>query len=52
MVTEEQYRENLRQQAEDILRSWGWVKKPDGSWGEPEPKKKIAKRRIRRKKGI
>jgi len=27
---------HLHQQAEDLFRSWGWVKKSDGTWGEPD----------------
>jgi hypothetical protein len=36
MATEERYQENLRQQAEDILKSWGLVKETDGSWRDPK----------------
>ena len=36
---EERYQENLRRQARDIFRSWGWVEKPDGTWGEPKRRK-------------
>jgi hypothetical protein len=31
-----QYKENLREQSRDIFRSWGWVEKSDGTWGDPE----------------
>jgi hypothetical protein len=36
---QEGYHMHLRKQAEDILRSWGWAKKSDGTWGNPEPNK-------------
>lgn len=39
---------HLRKQAEDILRSWGWVKKSDGTWGDPEPSKISAEAVIKR----
>lgn len=42
------YHLHLRKQAEDVLRSWGWVKKSDGTWGEPEPNKISASAVIRR----
>jgi hypothetical protein len=35
-MTEERYQENLRQQAEDIFRSWGWVRQSDDTWGDPK----------------
>jgi len=35
-ILEQQYQENLREQAKDIFRHWGWVEKADESWGEPK----------------
>ena len=44
MVSEKQYQQNLRRQAEDILRSWGCVKGPDGVWRKPISADAVIKR--------
>ena len=44
MVSEEQYQQNLRRQAEDILRSWGYVKGPDGELRKPISADAVIKR--------
>jgi hypothetical protein len=43
-VSEERYQENLRRQAEDIFRSWGCVKGPDGAWRKPISADAVIKR--------
>jgi hypothetical protein len=44
MVSEQQYQQNLRTQAEDIFRSWGCIKGPDGAWRKPISADAVIKR--------